>query len=89
MDLQANKYYKYYVRQKTQDNFRPANAHGFAVRLTVLDQIFRFHGCYRPQGFLGFLAIKNPHYFGLPSCIQKTCFIYRSSAVSTLGNSQK
>ena len=42
---------------------RPANAHGFAVRLTVSDQISRSHGCYRkPHGFLAFLAIKNLHY---------------------------
>ena len=61
-------------------NLRPANAHGFAVRLTVLDQISRSHGCYRkPHGFLAFLAIKNPHYLAYHLEYGRSVLIYRDS----------
>ena len=62
---------------------RPANAHGFAVRLTVLDQISRSHGCYlKPHGFLAFLAIKNPHYLAYHFEYGRPVFIYRDSPKS-------
>ena len=59
---------------------RPANAHGFAVRLMVLDQIFRSHGCYlKPHGFLAFLAIKNPHHLAYNFEYGRPVFIYKDS----------
>ena len=48
--------------------------------LTVLDQISMSYGCYRkPNGFLAFLAIKDPHYLAYHLEYRRPVFIYRDS----------